>query len=296
MVSAVIVSTMLFPLRATPVGFAELRERYIQEIDHHPDRARRTLLEIGRLGDPAAIPFLLEAFRRPPMYPSNAERDFPERNFKSAGSIAGMAQVALAMLGDEERWAELEAEATSRDVNLRLNALLKIKFISGERAVELLSSFLGDREVEGDKIYLPEWGALFELTKRLDNPPFPVSDLSDLHPGYYSEGGEEKWLRWRFENYGPIPGREELFAAFVNESPAGGKRAAARETTDTSLSSSSPPSSADVPESPTPAAEPTADETPQREDREPDRRWLWLSGGVAALLLAGWLTWRRMAS
>ena len=56
-----------------------------------------------------------------------------------------------------------------------------------------------------------EWKAVLSLTKLLEEPPFAVVNTDDSYSGYYSLGGRKKWLAWRLERFGPIPGRESLF-------------------------------------------------------------------------------------
>ncbi len=269
------------------LGWQELRARFEKQVRSQA-LAGRTLLQIGRSGDPAAIPFLREQLERKPESLSRIQHMFPDEGLKSRRSIAGMAQVALAQLGDEAAWEELMRQSAHEDGRVRTDALEKIRLIEGARPVEALSRFIGDLG-EGDFGAAVEQGAVVALSKRLENPPAPVH-FGEFYAKYYSGDGREKWLRWRYENYGPIPGREELFAGFENAPEAKTDPVPARVT-------GAPKTDRAPTREPQPAGQPTAEPSHEADATAapavaappPHRWWPWLGGlvllGVAALWL-----------
>lgn len=238
------------------------RQVFLDNERERPAKARKALLEIIELEDDRSIPFLRELADRDPEPREPYARLDPE--FVASFTYRGIAQSGLAALGDEEAWKQLSAESFHPGPSVRFNALSKIQRVPDERAVEALSNFLGDTEGTGYEATPVEWAALFELSKRLNSPPFPVQRFSDLH-GFYEGDGREKWLRWRYENYGPIPGREELFAQFMAEEK-GRQEPAIHENSESAVAKASGKN-----------ATASAETEP---DRNIHSRWLWIGGGV----------------
>jgi len=136
-------------------------------------------------------------------------------HIKSSLTYPGIAQIALAELGVEEKVQELLNQASHEDIAVRDDALRKLILFRSDIAIEPISSFIGDGSSYSDVIDPPEWKAVLELTKRVKDPPFPMRDMSDLS-AYNDDGGREKWLKWRYDNFGSVPRLENLYVQFTD--------------------------------------------------------------------------------
>jgi len=232
-------------------------------------------LDIGTSGNREIIPMLEEIHTRRPRSVNPFDEDYPELKIKRSYSPHGVAEVALIQLGDEELKSKLISESLHEDKLVRSNALRKAKMLEGDIAVEMLSYFIGDL---ADEMKKPtgwlEQLATIELSDRLADPPYEV-DIDDIESLRGYRKGREAWLKWRYENYGPIPGREAMFAQFENsEAPSidadGRPEDAAAEASGSGGGL-------------TPATEPGSG--PSTKDSNP---WPWL-GGLFALVVAGGL-------
>jgi hypothetical protein len=198
-------------------SFESLKESYFKHLPHHSDLSKDVLIQMGKRGDQAAIPFLRDIYTNAkPTSINSYTRKYP--NIKFMRTLAGYAQIALAQLGEEDVLQELVKQSFHEDELVRMDALEKIKKIEGNRVIEMLSNFLGDADDESERLDYNEWFALWELAERLQNPPTPFEGLKH-HKIYYREGGKEKWLKWRYDHFGVIPGREKLFEPFIEQGP-----------------------------------------------------------------------------
>lgn len=197
-------------------GWEQLRDTYVKHQRHRPDLARKALLEMGRINDPRALAFTRDIYlhAKPDIHPDYNKH--PE--IKKRDTMAGVAQIALAQAGEEDVRQELVKQSFHEDELVRMDALEKIRKLEGDWVIELLSNFIGDEDEESKRLANNEWFALYELTKRLVLPPAAVHDPDYLWM-YYKEGGKEKWLKWRYDHFGVIPGREKLFEAFIAQGP-----------------------------------------------------------------------------
>ena len=202
-------------------AWEKFRDSYLHEHFWHPNDKYALLLEIGKEGDLDAIPFLVSVWKEGPTLQTLFIEENPEFTFLIAGQNA-YAEVALAMLNYEPAWEIIEKQAEDEEIVNRTNAIKKLELIPGERGTQMLSSFIGDTSPQAyDLPETVEMVALRVLSKRLPDPPFSVLDLSSLDGEradvFFSGRWRKKWLKWRYENYGPITGREELFTEFVKK-------------------------------------------------------------------------------
>lgn len=198
-----------------------LRAQFHTAKSFGPNTAKAMILEVGRSGDQNAVPFLMELYNSEPRNKMGLWIEHP--HIKASYTYAGIAQIALAELGVEEKVQELLNQASHEDIVVRDDALKKLILFRSDIAIEAISSFIGDGSSFGDVIDLPDWIAVIELTKRIKNPPYPVRDYSGLSD-YNDDGGREMWLEWRYDNFGPVPRLKELYIQFAegNTSQAAG--------------------------------------------------------------------------
>jgi len=252
------------------------RDEFMQNPIRHDDDAVQALLQIGRSGEKEAIRFLEEIYESEPDSVNRYAEDYPKLEIRKSNHLPGIAEVALIQLGDEELKSKLISESLHGDKPVRLNAFRKAKKLQGDLAIEVLSFFIGDVETGGIVLESLERLAALELTQIMEDPPYPVyiDDLQSLKG--LDSGGREKWRAWRYENYGPIPGREAMFARFENSGDPlgdGDKGPEPEEAPTTGSKDAAAPS----------PAEP--DPRPLERDSNP---WPWL-GGLFALVVAGGL-------
>jgi HEAT repeat protein len=139
------------------------------EASEHGDR--RAILELGRLGDKSAIPFLSRIAQQ------------PDKQFHSA---AANARMALAKLGLQSEFDGIVNELRSDDPAEQHNAVQKLEYINGPQAIRTLIGLLeytewrvGKRvlgpngEPPKDKlIYVPQsYAAMQALARIVPNPP-----------------------------------------------------------------------------------------------------------------------------
>jgi hypothetical protein len=164
-----------------------------------------------------ALPFLREIYANsPPEFRDSYVLKYPDIKFRY--NAAGFAQIALAQMGEEDVQQALIRQSFHPNELVRHDAVEKIKKLEGDWVIEMLSNFLGDADDESERLDYNEWFALWELAERLQNPPTPFDGLKH-HKLYYREGGKEKWLKWRYDHFGVIPGRETLFEPFIAQGP-----------------------------------------------------------------------------
>ena len=194
------------PLLAQEASWEYHRDQYLDNSDDvYSSVAYESLLAIGRLGNKEAVPFLREVKQHGLHTLSSIYDSYPE--LSSSRSHPGAAHIALATLGDEEAWQELTEQTFHENELLRHGALLKVKLIQSDRAIEALSNFIGDPG--GDEFFgSVELLAVNELLERLDDPPFAWS--SNIQSADYRNYGRASMLRWRYETFGVIPGREQV--------------------------------------------------------------------------------------
>ena len=197
------------------VDLSELKQRFFENNYYGSQVGKTSLLEIaaGDYGD-AAVIFLEEVYQGPPETRGSLHSRFPEADLKLSQEMRGVAQSALIALGNKDAKKALIAESQSDEKFIRGNALRKASMVEGDLGVELLSYFIGDTDDQGEKPLGPlDWGAVIELSKRVEDPPMKLVYNGKFQP--YENGGRTAWLKWRYENFGPIPGREELFTQFA---------------------------------------------------------------------------------
>ena len=199
--------------------FEELRDRF-EEIRLLQPKVQVVLgifREMTELDDPRVVPYLLEEAEKYRVFP--AYPDFKQRDI-TGGQYAGLAQVALAMMGHEESFMQLFEQSFHENKVIRYNALGKIELIDGPIGVALLSNFMGDDDTaKGRPWTVLEIEAAFALSRKLERPPFVF--VGEEFPYGVNWAGEarEAYYRWRYETYGPVPGREELFKSFSDLVP-----------------------------------------------------------------------------
>ena len=119
-------------------------------------------------------------------------------------------------------------------------------------------------------VELPSSAPCAALAARIKNPPCYV-DMHDLKSLQGYEEGRKAWLKWRYDNYGLIPGREELFTQFAK---SGDQEAPVITTEEVEL--------IEEVTTPEPAIEESAEVVatePIKEDVEQSSNWwLWLVG------------------
>jgi hypothetical protein len=270
----------------TQSSFKALKEAYETNKIQCETKAGEAILDMGRLrGSEEVFRFLYTLYH----YPANPNMSFG-RKYPEVRSLDGYppqiayrawAHSALVEWGYEPAIKKLDEEIRNEEKIIRAVALDKARLLKGENAMEIISRFIGDNA--GGTPFGPlEWEALEELTIRLDNPPLPWSvEAKDWHDAYYKEGGREAWLKWRYENFGPIPGREDLFTQFATSN---------REPASSAPIESSAEAIEDTIETDQPAEGPTERgiTRPVEEDDEQSSKWLiWL---ICAALVAGGIT------
>jgi HEAT repeat protein len=143
------------PALADPKLHAELRKLF-QDVKNDDPRVRRYLaLALGRLGDPAAVPVLLEALHDEEGHPVDPETRV-------------YALWALGAIGDPAALPELRARAKDEDAGLRKTAIHALGGIPGAEARDALLAGLEDG-VEDVR-----WNAALALARRGETAAVPV--------------------------------------------------------------------------------------------------------------------------
>ena len=251
---------------------SELKQRFFENNYYGSQAGKASLLEIaaGDYGD-AAVIFLEEVYQGPPETKGSLHSRFPEANLRLSREMRGVAQAGLIALGNKDAQAALIAESQSEEKPIRINALSKAKMIQGDLGIQMLSYFIGDTDDQGEKPLGPlDWGAIKELGKRVEDSPMKIENIQDYQP--YENGGRTAWLKWRYENFGPIPGREELFTQFAVADVADADAVEKPETV----------TKPEVSESIAPEIEKSTEAVTPKPTEEPVEKssnwWLWLIG------------------
>ncbi len=145
------------PALADPKLHAELRKLF-QDVKDDDPRVRRYLaLALGRLGDPAAVPVLLEALH-----------DEGTEGHPVDPETRVYALWALGAIGDPAALPELRARAKDEDAGLRKTAIHALGGIPGAEARDALLAGLEDG-VEDVR-----WNAALALARRGETAAVPV--------------------------------------------------------------------------------------------------------------------------
>jgi HEAT repeat protein len=145
------------PALAEPKFRAELLKLF-QDVKNDDPRVRRYLaLALGRLGDPAAVPVLLEALR-----------DEGTEGHPVDPETRVYALLALGAIGDPAALPELRARAKDEDAGLRKTAIHALGAFPGEEARATLRAGLEDG-VEDVR-----WNAALALARRGEAAAVPV--------------------------------------------------------------------------------------------------------------------------
>lgn len=236
---------------------------------------RKAFLELAESDDPKAIDFFLKFYNDPPNTNTYWGQTFPD--VRDASSYRGIAHVALVQLGYEPAIDKLIDEILYDDKGVRSVARRKAIMLQGDLGIELLSYFIGERrDVTKKPLGSDDWAAVKELSKRVQNPPLKIEGAYEFDA--HKKGGREAWLKWRYENYGPIPGREHLFAQFAvsDEEEKPTDAPAAVEVVEGAQEST-----ASEPATEKPAEVKTFQ--PVVEPKKPSQWWLWLIGAVVII-------------
>lgn len=143
-----------------------------------------------------------------PMYPNLEFKDI------GGGQFAGVAQAALAAMGHDKSFMQLYEQSFHVDKVVRYRTLRKIALIDGPVGLALLSNFMGDNATEVAPMTVLEAEAAFVLSKKLDSPPYRFNG-DEVPLGFLWLGEpQQAYYKWRYLNYGPVPGREEIFEPF----------------------------------------------------------------------------------
>jgi hypothetical protein len=256
------------------IDWAAMLEKY-----SNPDSAgdrylRESFFELAATEDPKAIEFFLEFYNDPPNTNTSWGQSHPD--IRRSQTYRGLAHVALVQLGHEPAADKLIEEILHADHGGRLVAFRKAVLLEGEVGIELLSYFIGDRRVEeGGPLWVGERAAVKELSKRVENPPVSMEESHDSN-AYYKGDGRKAWLKWRYDKFGPIPGREELFTQFATSSDQEGSDVAS-EAVEVSERATTPEPEIEEP------AEVVVTEPIEEDVEQSPNWWLWLVGIVVVV-------------
>ena len=150
------------------------------------------IVEIGRLGDPEAIPFLHEVANQPMITYLTYLTKY--KDIAQYESNQGKAEVALVLLGDEEIFQRIVEHTRHEDEMVRYNALRKLQLIGGDRVIEPLASYIGDFTlVDGVRL---EKESIKTLSELVPNPPWPWPSGRMVKVPEYKKGAK-KWSQWK---------------------------------------------------------------------------------------------------
>ena len=201
----------------TEIDFEGLRETFNVNKIENEAKAGEAILKMAELkSDPKVLPFLLQLYNHPANPNTSFGEKYPDvrdpKGYPSEIAYRGWAHLGLITLGHAPAEEKLLEEILHQDKTVRSVALRKVRMLKDDLSVEALSFFLGDDET-GEPFGSLEFMAVEELIERLDDPPYKFTQRNTALE--YSQTGKIKWLEWRYKNYGPIPGREELFTLFA---------------------------------------------------------------------------------
>jgi hypothetical protein len=201
-------------------------------------------------------------------------------------------EIALAAAGDEAAFQRILDEfeggkgLDTPHGSRRYDALQKLTKVKTDRAVHFVGALLDDDDeiLRGYPLAVRAAEALHVMIE--DNRP---SDPD--YDAYWRRGTTESieqivriWREWWAQNAwrydGDVYGGTPATAAPDRSADSEGSETVNGRTA--------------VVDEPSPAAAARVEPPPLSEAQHTDRRWLWLWGGVVALLLAGWVTWRRV--
>ena len=177
-------------------NWVELKDQYenakAKDTVNMPRRYNDIIVEIGRLGDPEAIPFLREVAAQPMINYLTHVREY--KDIVRYDSDQGRAEVALVLLGDDDIFQRIVEHTRHEDRLVRYTTLMKLKAIGGDRVIEPLANYIGDHtlaeftflDVESIKI----------LSELVPNPPWSYPTDRMVKTAEYKDG-VEKWSQWK---------------------------------------------------------------------------------------------------
>lgn len=93
---------------------------------------------------------------------------------------------------------------------MRYFTLEKIALIDGHVVIAILSNFMGDQEDGKPLGYLEDYAAQ-ELSKKMEDPPFRLAGMESTMGAFCMQDPQQAFYKWRYQIYGPVPGREKVF-------------------------------------------------------------------------------------
>ena len=182
-------------------NWVELKDQYenakAKGLGNQPWRYNDIIVEIGRLGDPEAIPFLREVATQP--MPTRTPVSTKYKDIARYESDHGKAEVALVLLGDDAIFQKIVEHTRNEDVFVRHSALKKLNAIGGERVIEPLANYIGDKsivlEIESMRILrevrLSLYGEVPNWVQLKDQYEIAKAKYLSIHPRRYKN---EPWL------------------------------------------------------------------------------------------------------
>lgn len=175
---------------ALAVGPSSERETKIRQLKERAQKNdSKAVLELGEEGDGSVVQML---------------RELRKKGEKHFGAPGANAQMALAKLGEKKEFDEIVGELNSEDPRTQDNAIEKLTYIGGPKAIKALCPLL-----QMDKTRRPKWnmpvggvnpkGKVFyaslgvmaarALAKIVDSPPVPPKEIP-------SNEDLSKWKAW----------------------------------------------------------------------------------------------------
>ncbi len=181
-------------------NWVQLKDQYenakAKGLGNQPWRYNDIIVEIGRLGDPEAIPFLREVATQP--MPTRTPVSTKYKDIARYESDHGKAEVALVLLGDDAIFQKIVEHTRNEDVFVRHSALKKLNAIGGERVIEPLANYIGDKsivlEIESMRILrevkLSLYGEVPNWVQLKDQYEIAKAKYLSIHPWRYKN---EPW-------------------------------------------------------------------------------------------------------
>lgn len=192
--------------------FESLRKQYEKEIDTGPSHKKilDIVLEMGKEGDPAAIPFLREVsqMKLRSGYAIDIEVSETGEKYPTAiptvSTAPGLAEVSLVLLGDEETFQRILERAHDEQLDVRFTSTRRLIMVGGERVVIPLLNLL-----EG-----VGWGLRYRIMEALDpiieDAPWRYSDYKPEPNPIEFDRGISLLREWQAEHY-PESMKDNLF-------------------------------------------------------------------------------------
>jgi hypothetical protein len=175
--------------------------RVIEKINQGDTQA---ILELGRLGDRAAIPYLKELRQKPRPDRSchaildirMAREEAKTELYETFPCVPDNAVMALAKLGEQDQMREIVQELESADYVVQVEATLKLAYLGGPEAIRMLVNLLDRHEGRAvSDFFYPALSqmAAYALARIVPDPPVgPEIRFADI--GYEHLDLWRKWL------------------------------------------------------------------------------------------------------